>query len=151
MDCKDKKKISAYLDGELSEDERTVIGAHLEECAACRAEAEELTAVSNALDVLEGLEPDPYFAARVKRLALLQKQNGRLKRVLVPAAATAAAAVFLLLGGFLGQVLYAAWQIKPLDDNGEFTEYYDTSAIEDYPEGTLGEVLGDLPPNGGNI
>jgi anti-sigma factor RsiW len=151
MDCIDKKKISAYLDGELPEDERARIEIHLEECAACRAEAEELTAVSNALDVLDGLEPDPYFASRVKRLALLQKQNGRLKRVLVPAAATAAAALSLLLGGFLGKTLYAGWSVEPMNADAAFAEYYDTSAIEDYPESTLGEVLDDLPTNGGNL
>jgi anti-sigma factor RsiW len=151
MECIDKKKISAYLDGELAEDKRAVIGAHLEECAACRAEAEELTVVADALDALEGLEPDPYFAARVKRLALLQKQNGRSKRVLVPTLATAAAVLSLLLGGFLGKALYAGWAVEPMNADTVFAEYYDTSAIEDYPESTLGEVLDDLPTNGGKL
>lgn len=151
MNCVDKKKISAYLDGELSEDERPRIENHLEECATCRAEADELAAVSDALDVLDGLEPDPYFAARVKRLATGRKQRGWLARTVVPIAATAAAATFLLLGGFLGQALHAAWLVVQSDADTGFAEYVDTSAIEDYPEGTLGEVLGDLPPNGGNI
>ena len=151
MNCVDKKKISAYLDGELSEDERARIEIHFEECATCRAEADELAAVSDALDVLDGLEPDPYFAALVKRLATGRKQRGWLGRTVVPVAATAAAATFLLLGGFLGQALHAAWLVEQTDVEAGFAEYVDTSAIEDYPEGTLGEVLSDLPPNGGNI
>lgn len=151
MNCVDKKKISAYLDGELSEDERARIETHLEECATCRADADELAAVSDALDVLEGLDPNPYFAARVKRLATERKQRGWFGRAVVPVAATAAAATFLLLGGFLGQALYAAWFVEQPDVETGFAEYVDTSAIEDYPEGTLGEVLSDLPPNGGNI
>lgn len=150
MDCIDKKKISAYLDGELAEDERTRIGAHLEECAACRAEAEELTAVSDALDVLERLEPDPYFATRVKRIALMRKQNGLLKRAVIPAAATAAAALSLLLGGFLGQALYADWAGDSAETETEFAEYMGTTAIEDFPVGSLGEVLSEIPVEGGN-
>jgi anti-sigma factor RsiW len=150
MGCLDKKKISAYLDGELPEDERARIEKHLAECRACRAEAEELTAVTDALDVLEGLEPDPYFAARVKRIALTRKQNGRLKRVIVPAAATAAAALSLLLGGFLGQALYAGWAGDSADTETEFAEYMGTTAIEDFPVGSLGEVLSEIPVEGDN-
>jgi anti-sigma factor RsiW len=151
MDCIDEKKISAYLDGELRDDERARIETHLEECAACRAGANELAAVSDALEVLDGLEPDPYFATRVKWVSTTRKQQGWFSRVLVPAAAATAAALSLLLGGFLGKALYAGWSIEPADDNGEFAEYYDTSAIEDYPESTLGEVLDDLPTNGGKL
>ena len=151
MDCIDVKKVSAYLDGELPDDERARIEKHLKECPACRAEADELTAVSNALDVLEGLEPDPYFAARAKRLATERNQRGWFGRALVPAAATAVAAAFLLLGGFIGQALHAAYLVEQSEAGGEFTEYVETSAIEDYPEGTLGEVLDDFPLNGGNI
>ncbi|UCE27212.1 MAG: zf-HC2 domain-containing protein [Candidatus Coatesbacteria bacterium] len=151
MDCIDKKKISAYLDGETPKSERARIEKHLAECPACRTEANELAAVSDALDVLEGLEPDAYFAARVKRLATERKQHGWFGRALVPAAATVAAAAFLLLGGFIGQALHAAYLVERSEAGGEFAEYAETSAIEDYPEGTLGEVLDDFPLNGGNI
>jgi anti-sigma factor RsiW len=150
MDCLDKKKISAYLDGELPEDDRTAFRDHLDGCAACRAEAEELAAVTDALDVLGGLEPDPYFAARVKRIALTRKQNGLLKRAIVPAAATAAAALSLLLGGFLGQALYAGWAGDSAEAETEFAEYMGTTAIEDFPVGSLGEVLSEIPVEGGN-
>jgi len=151
MDCIDEKKISAYLDGELPDDERALIGTHVEECAACRAEADELAAVSRALDVLDGLEPDPYFASRVKRLATERKRRGWLARAVVPAAATAAAAVSLLLGGFLGRALYDTWSFEAANTENDVAEYVDTSAMDDYPESTLGELLDDLPPNGGKI
>jgi len=150
MDCIDKKKISAYLDGELPDDERARIKTHLEECPACCAIAEELAAVTDALDVLEGLEPDPYSASRIKRLAAERKQRGWFGRALVPAAATAVVSLSLVVGGLLGLALYAGWTGEPPEAETEFAEYMGTTAIEDFPGGSLGEVLDEIPVEGGN-
>ncbi len=143
MACIDGKKLSAYLDGELPEEERPAIEEHLALCAACRREAAHLAFVSEALDSLEELEPSPYFAARLRHLVSGRERGRRVRRVVV-AAAAAAAAVSLVLGGFLGRALYVGPNGAPSDGNGELTAYLDVSPLDDFPDGSLGEAWGDV-------
>ncbi|MEE8638792.1 MAG: hypothetical protein V3T41_00115, partial [bacterium] len=75
--------------------------------------------MSEALESLEGAEPDPYFARRLKRLAAERRSRGWPGRVLVPAAAAAAAALSLVAGGFLGQALLAESNGASSPANGE--------------------------------
>jgi anti-sigma factor RsiW len=61
MNCQDiKEELVAYLDDELDPDTRAEIEAHLESCAACRAEREAYTATLQAVGKLAapGLTPD---------------------------------------------------------------------------------------------
>ena len=54
-----QEKISALVDGEISESEKAEIEAHIEVCGECRAVFEAFTAVSEALcqqeEIPEGL------------------------------------------------------------------------------------------------
>jgi anti-sigma factor RsiW len=150
MACIDEKKLSAYLDGELPEEERPAVQEHLALCAACRREAARLAFVSEVLDSLEGLEPSPYFAPRLKHLVSRRERGRRVGRIVVAAAAAAAAALSLLLGGFLGRALYAGPNGAPSDGNGELTAYLDVSPLEDFPDGSLGEAWGEVWAEGGN-
>lgn len=144
MNCVDPKKLSVYLDGELAEDEAAAIRQHLADCEACRDEVSRLEAVSDALDSLEGAEPDPYFAPRVARLAAGRRGSGWPRRLLVPAAATAAAALSLLLGSFLGQALYDEPDVAASNGNGVLASYLGVAPVEDFPDGSLGEAWGDV-------
>ncbi len=141
MTCIDGKILSAYLDGELPEEERPAIQEHLALCAACRREAAYLTFVSEVLDSLEGLEPSPYFAPRLKHLVSRRERMRRVGRIAV---AAAAAALSLLLGGFLGRALYAEPNGASPNGNGELTAYLGVSPLEDFPDGSLGEAWGDV-------
>jgi len=47
-------------------------------------------AVKEVLDSLEGLEPSPYFAPRLKHLASRRERGRRVSRIVVGAAAAAA-------------------------------------------------------------
>ena len=144
MACVDEKKFSAYMDGELSEEDAAAIGEHLAHCAACREELSRLEAVSEALESLEGAEPGPYFAPRLRRLAAERRRRNWPERVLVPAAAAAAAALSLVAGSFLGRALYAEPNGASSPANGELVEYLGAAPLEDFPDGSLGETWGDV-------
>ena len=144
MACIDGKKLSAYVDGELPPEDGAALEEHLARCAACRKELSRLEFVSEALESLEGAEPDPYFAPRLKRLAAEGRRRNWPGRVLVPAAATAAAALSLLLGAFLGRALYAEPDVSASNGNGELAAYLGVSPVEDFPDGSLGEAWGDV-------
>ena len=150
MSCIKGKKLSAYVDGELSEEDAARVREHLGLCAACRREAEDLAAASAALASLQGAEPGPYFAPRLKRLVTARRGGGWAGRVLVPAAATAAAALSLVLGGFLGRALYAEPNGFSLSGDGELTEYLGVAPLEDFPDGSLGEAWGEVWAEGGS-
>lgn len=148
MTCVDERKLSAYMDGELSEADAAAIGEHLNRCPACREELSRLEFVSRALESLEGAEPDAYFASRLKRLATEGRHGNRPGRVLVPAAAAAAAALSLAAGVFLGQALVAETNGASPQANGELVEYLGVAPVEDFPDGSLGEAWGDVLAEG---
>lgn len=60
-------RMSDYLDGDLDLDKRAVFDAHLDGCAECRADAEELRQIPNLLRNLPDVEPPPMLAADVMR------------------------------------------------------------------------------------
>ena len=150
MACIDEKKLSAYLDGELPPEESAALEEHLARCAACREELSRLAFVSEALETLDGAEPDPYFAPRLKRLAVAERGRGWARRAFVPAAAAAAAALSLVLGGFLGRALYAEPNGASVAANGELVEYLGVAPVEDFPDGSLGETWGEVLVEGDN-
>jgi anti-sigma factor RsiW len=143
MACVEEKKLSAYVDGELPEAEIAAIREHLAGCAVCREELSRLEFVSAALESLEGAEPDPYFAPRLKRAAAEGRKRGWPGRVLVPAAA-AAAALSLAAGVFLGQALLAGSSGSSSQGNGVLVEYLGVAPVEDFPDGSLGEAWGEV-------
>jgi anti-sigma factor RsiW len=50
-------RLAAYCEGELSSDERACIAAHLDECAGCRARAEQIRKNMHLMQQLPRLEP----------------------------------------------------------------------------------------------
>ena len=59
--------IVAYLDGEVAQEVRAEIDLHLEACAECRTEAEELRSVSALARSRPSLEPSPSWEAALDR------------------------------------------------------------------------------------
>jgi len=49
--------LSAYLDGEVTGEERSAVDAHLEACASCSSELEAIAAIRDAVRSLPMLEP----------------------------------------------------------------------------------------------
>lgn len=109
-----RERIGALVLGQLSEDERFAVEAHLEGCAACRAEAEALTPVVPMLRRADpdrlgpAPEPPPQLGERIARRIAAERRSERRRRrrarfgiATAGAAAAAAAAVLLIviLGG----------------------------------------------------
>ena len=68
-----KAVLSALLDGELSDSERSEVLAHLDSCEECRAYLAELTALRDALGEIEPVDTPDGFAAGV--LARLHEEE----------------------------------------------------------------------------
>lgn len=98
MACEDwKERLIAELYGEISEDERRAVRAHLERCDACRLELEELTAARAALRAADLPVP---AAPRMVLFPLARR------RAVLPFAAGFAAAALLGIGLAGGWVLH---------------------------------------------
>jgi hypothetical protein len=83
------EQLSAYLDAELADDQRTAVEAHLRECADCARHLEELLAVDATARAVAVDAPAGYFESFPGRLrARLEDRRSRR----VPAWALAAAA-----------------------------------------------------------
>ena len=71
-----KPHLVAYRDGELPEQDRARVAAHLSTCPACTREEEQLARVNQMLTNLERVTPSPDFAATFWR-RLEQEGHGR--------------------------------------------------------------------------
>jgi putative zinc finger protein len=113
-DCREwRERIGALALGQLPDDERFAVEAHLEGCPACRAEAEALAPVASLLRradpgrLTPAPEPPPDLGERIaRRIAAERRSEGRRRTRLRfglatagAAAAAAAAALLLVIGG----------------------------------------------------
>jgi anti-sigma-K factor RskA len=111
----------AYVLGALPEDERAAFAAHLETCAVCQAEVEELTVAATALPMsAPAMVPPPALKARimaeVEREAALLASAGEPRREVKPKrrrwslswpmGAVALACVALVLGLGVGAAVF---------------------------------------------
>ena len=108
--------LSAFVDGELNDIERTELLAHLETCEGCRAYLAELTAMHAALDEMEEYDAPEGFAdgvlARLHESAAPKKRTHRA--AWLPLAACAAIVIFAVGGPLRGQ-----FGAKSAADNAE--------------------------------
>src|SRR3989442_1475804 len=110
-DCREwRERIGALILGQLPEDERFAVEAHLEGCPACRAEAEALGPVAALLGradpdrLTRAPEPPPRLGERIAHRIAVERRSQRRRRTrlrlgLGAAAAAAAAAVALIVIG----------------------------------------------------
>lgn len=106
-----KKKITAFIDGEINEDEKGQILSHIGQCAECKEEHE--TLLKNDLYLQNGaeLEPSVYFNAKLDKK--IEAEGDRkpvfwLER-LIPVPIVMALLVLLISGMLVtAPVLYAA-------------------------------------------
>ncbi len=151
MNCLDEKKLSAYLDGELSKQGRAAVEEHLGQCARCRQEAKNLTAVLDMLGLLPGVEPEPYFTLRLRQRIANEKPEPRarwLRRILIPAGASAAGVLALVIGLFLGKALYQERIQLASESTSESAYILRVDSVKDFPEGSLGDVFGEIVEGG---
>jgi hypothetical protein len=90
------ERLSAYMDGELAEGERTEVDSHLRACPACAGYLEDLRGVEAAARALPLDVPDGYFEAFPGRVRQRLAAGRRRRAILVPAWIGAAAAAVVL-------------------------------------------------------
>lgn len=115
-DCREwRDSLGAYVLGQLPEEERAGLDAHLEGCSECRAELAELESVARIMPLADPESfarpalPPPGLGKRIEEtIASERRSSGRRRRRLrlglalggaTAAAAAAVLAIFILAGG----------------------------------------------------
>lgn len=101
MDCNDvRKKLSAYLDDELSFKERELVEKHLGLCSSCADEKRSLLLISALMDEIATEDISPFFAERVIAGTKTDGDKHRRLRFLKPTLACLGIIAILLTGIF---------------------------------------------------
>ncbi|MBC8441855.1 MAG: zf-HC2 domain-containing protein [Deltaproteobacteria bacterium] len=105
-----RQKLSAYQDGEVSQNQRESIDAHLRHCDACKNDLAALGQTTQLINSLPQILPDPGFTQRVMRsvadTSIWNRLLGKPLRLFpVPSAAAAMIMIGLLTGTLLGNLL----------------------------------------------
>ena len=146
-----KKKLNAYLDGEISEKEQQSISEHITSCASCQQELEALKIVSQTLTDVDDVEVTPYFRMHLKNRLRDERTGGEktfsflewIRKVTIPIAATALFVISIIAGGQMGRIIYQqtaqatqtqAAEIDYIAGMGGLEEISGTSFSEIYEE-----------------
>ncbi|MGB8656567.1 MAG: zf-HC2 domain-containing protein [Candidatus Zixiibacteriota bacterium] len=159
MRCrKARKRLSAFVDGELGEREKEGISRHIETCPSCGEKAKALSSLSVLLrEEKESIEASPYFWNRLEQAIIRAETNKKafdsiwewLNRTLIPAGGTVVIAIGLFMGTHLGGAIYAnIAQILNPDDSSPVQEEINQSlhlnTLSDFPQESIGEIYTGL-------
>ena len=153
-----KRRLSAYLDREVSGEDNTFISRHLDTCPGCRQELERLTRLSGDLALIEDVEVQPYFMTRLgQRIADREAKHAApwwgpkwIRRWATPAGAVAFIALAALTGSYLGETVYH-WKTR--SESGAVTKvasYTGSVLFNESPESSLGKFTNQLFEGGIN-
>lgn len=149
MRCrKVQRTLSAFLDGELSEQKASYITEHLSRCPTCQQEMVSLSSVWKRLGEIHEVAPSPYFWTRLNaRIAQAEERHfplsqvwGRLNRLLVPATAIAA----LVVGLWIGGTLYDVHQENQAEKWEQAVTSLHLDALDDFPAESIGLAYMEL-------
>jgi len=124
-----RERLSAYLDGELTAEERREVAAHLEGCEECRRELALLKRLDAALGSLDAPAP-ARLAERV-----LDRLQPRRRYVWQSLALAASLILGIVLGGTLARDFY------PYQATSGNSEDLALEEFHDFPQGSLGAVM----------
>jgi len=149
-----KKKLSAYLDGEMSERERQIISQHLQQCEECNKELAALSAVRDAINTIDGMEVPPYFVTRLRQHIREQARPApffqRIRGLAVTAATAGAVVASLFIGNQAGKTLYQSIAQTTEPVIAETNNVFGMSAFEEFPDGSLSDIYNELVAGGNN-
>jgi predicted anti-sigma-YlaC factor YlaD len=138
-----KRKLSALLDHELSENEESPIKEHINQCSTCKANLQELGTLRDIIQRIPDIEVPYYFRTRLmQNIEIPGKRHlsfiERLRHAAMPVAAAAAVILSLIAGNYIGENLY---QIlvngsKYRYDKVEVLDF----ALNNFPEGSLSDM-----------
>ncbi|MDD5530440.1 MAG: anti-sigma factor [bacterium] len=156
-ECINPEKLSAFLDGELSEQERENIKSHVKDCPLCQKEAQGLTKLTELLNnSFLPIEPSPYFIPGLKQKIednepmpakiTINDWISRIKHSLVPIGATALILLSFVAGNRIGNILY---QKSSTAQEREIYTSVESSILNDSPESSLTNTYANLLPEEG--
>jgi hypothetical protein len=140
MKCEKASEITAYLQGEGSEEERAMLRRHFEQCEACARELSQFERTFGTLGRMETIDPSPDFQARVQ--AAFLKAHPQFNKVrprfrLIPVMAVAAGVLIAVSGLIL--------LVRNQPDSDDRLATIAPPPLRD-PEGGLGTMpTSDLP------
>jgi anti-sigma factor RsiW len=105
MNCERyEAQIIAYMDGSATPAERSVVEAHMAECAACRARVEEFRGLWTVLDEAPVVEVSPAFDARLHERMAAETRPGWFEWLVPQPRLAMAVGLLLVLGVWIGSV-----------------------------------------------
>jgi hypothetical protein len=115
MACKDiRERLSAYIEGVVTPEEKTSIGEHLTSCRPCSSALTDLRKTGKLLEGLEEVEPPPWLKqkimAQIREEA--EQKKGILERLFYPLRVKVPVQVFATLA-IVVIVLYVYKTIEP--------------------------------------
>jgi anti-sigma factor RsiW len=149
-----KRKLSAYLDGEMSEKEKKAMGEHLEHCEECRKELAAISSVVDALNGVEGMDVPPYFMTRLRQEIREQARPEpffqRIRRMALSAGAIVAVAVSLFAGSQMGRTIYQSITQDSELNSSLKSDVFGMGTFEEFPGGSLSDIYNELVTGGNN-
>ena len=150
MNCRRiRKRLAAYQDGEIGEEERDRVSTHLQGCPSCRSCYAELEQVWQSLGKIQEIQVSGGFERRLFskiHTAAGPRSQWRFPWVFQwfpsPAMAFGVVLIGIALGAYMGNLLMesSARHVVSLAGNSpESTGIYSFSAFAAVPPGTLGD------------
>jgi predicted anti-sigma-YlaC factor YlaD len=142
MRCsKIQRKLSRFIDNEMTDPQKKEIENHLNLCENCQRIYQTLLQSWELLNVLPNPEPVPFLYTRIR--ARLSEQAGAnprqwLERFLVPLSATAAVILGIVIGSIVGANGYVTDQVSTAANN--IATSIDLDTFDDMPESSLGQI-----------
>jgi anti-sigma factor RsiW len=138
-----QSRLSAFLDGELNEQDQKVVQQHLDGCTKCQAVFAQFQKVETLLHDGVQLKPDSFLLTRVKANVGENSLRARwirvaLQKTLVPIALVAGLLVGILMGVQLNSL--SAPQHAAIEQRPEPTSTYsviDPNIYEPMPSGSI--------------
>ncbi len=155
MKCsKIKRRISAYIDGEVPEHERNLISEHLQQCEECAVELAALSAATDALNEIKGIEVPPFFMTRLRQNIREQTETvsirQKIKRLVFSAVTAFAVIASVLVGNQAGKILYSSIARTHEPAVAETGDVFGLGAFEEFPDGSLSDIYYELITGGDN-
>lgn len=127
MTCPQASDITAYLQGEGSEEDRAMLRSHYEQCESCARELAASGRAFGALGRLATIEPSADFKRRAEAAFLkAHPQFGRRRFTLLPRLAAAAALLVAVAGAVL--------MLRPVESDTTLGHIEPVRAREEDPE-----------------
>lgn len=144
-----KRKLSAYLDGELNEAGRRQVRAHLHSCDACAEEERNLRQILKTLDILPEADAQPFLYTRIRsRLDAGERNQGSeiWQRFLIPFSSAAV----IVLGIFFGSQLTSPEPGARSQSAEEWLGVLELDSFADFPDDSFSRIYFESEPADGS-